>query len=884
MEWTPQAEETFEIHLSAHLLEIKDAGADPEEVRSDLRAHVEETIAECGRKVVTEDDVRRIFPATGRKSEKATSGSTDGCRNKETGRSEPAERKNSSGKILSDISNIFVVCCGIFLPVAALLLELSTGICGEMFFNPIPTFWHVIMVASVPILNSCILWRHFRGTTRSLLFDGIANGAVIGVSFFYSLIFIPLIPLGLIGLLIFGIGILPLCPLLSLLAAIKIRLMLRLKSVEKTLSLSGVLLPAVCAFLLFFIIDLPSSITYYSLGKMSSDDATARERERALRLLRNYGDDDIMLRLCYQRASSNLNIYSAIYNYSGKNLSSDQMRKVYYLVTGIPFNAVNPPRLKGLARRGDRDFDEWDPNVGGDSVEQRLSKLSLDSSRIDSSIDSDAGVSYTEWTMEFKNASKWQQHEARAQIVLPEGGIVSRLTLWIDGEEREAAFAGRNDVKAAYKKVVSRKRDPALITTSGKDKILFQCFPVPQNGMMKVRIGITSPVRISSGSRNKAIVQTPYFAERNFVVSKDFSSSLWAESKNPLEPPEGFEMKKEKMQDGTCALRGNVKIDMMENFTLAVSRNPEIAGGLVENSKAGTFVIQGIKDVEKVRRDKFVVVVDCSGVVAGKLPEIKAALEACPGLCSLVLAGDNVSVAENGKAVELANSLSKGDFNGGCDNVPALERAWEIAAEAGNCPIIWIHGPAPVEISSTAPLLQRWERRPNGPDLYDVQVQSGPNRIANQLGESVKYHHLRGQTDLKAVLENIIDGGHVLDWSWNEEASFPGSGKLKKSSDHILRLWAASRIDGLLKGNAAGAREKAIKIAGDYHIVTPVSGAVVLENAAQYRESNLEPASEDSIPTIPEPETWMLLAAAAIFLFIIYRMRKCGLVKKNIFG
>jgi len=45
-----------------------------------------------------------------------------------------------------------------------------------------------------------------------------------------------------------------------------------------------------------------------------------------------------------------------------------------------------------------------------------------------------------------------------------------RLTLWIDGEEREAAFGGRSQVREAYQKVVPAPRDPVLVTTSGRTK------------------------------------------------------------------------------------------------------------------------------------------------------------------------------------------------------------------------------------------------------------------------------------------------------------------------------------------------------------------------------------------------------------------------------
>jgi len=62
----------------------------------------------------------------------------------------------------------------------------------------------------------------------------------------------------------------------------------------------------------------------------------------------------------------------------------------------------------------------------------RIKGLFLESSRLDTTVHSDAAWSYTEWTMEFRNDSR-QQREARAQLLLPPGGAVPRPTLWVHG-------------------------------------------------------------------------------------------------------------------------------------------------------------------------------------------------------------------------------------------------------------------------------------------------------------------------------------------------------------------------------------------------------------------------------------------------------------------
>jgi hypothetical protein len=63
-------------------------------------------------------------------------------------------------------------------------------------------------------------------------------------------------------------------------------------------------------------------------------------------------------------------------------------------------------------------------------------------------------------------------------------------------------------------------------------------------------------------------------------------------------------------------------------------------------------------------------------------------------------------------------------------------------------------------------------------------------------------------------------------------------------------------------------------LAVHYQLVTPVSGAVVLETAEQYRAAGLQPVDAGTVPTIPEPEMVILVAIAGLFLaWLLYRKR-----------
>jgi len=85
-------------------------------------------------------------------------------------------------------------------------------------------------------------------------------------------------------------------------------------------------------------------------------------------------------------------------------------------------------------------------------------------------------------------------------------------------------------------------------------------------------------------------------------------------------------------------------------------------------------------------------------------------------------------------------------------------------------------------------------------------------------------------------------------------------------------LWALGEVSRLAASSHPGDRDRAVELAARYQIVTSVSGAVVLENAGQYRETGLtqvNPAS--SARGVPEPASWGLLIFALMVLWDLQR-------------
>src|SRR5215510_11834273 len=87
----------------------------------------------------------------------------------------------------------FIMPAGIVLPIIAIALESTTHLSAR-FFDPIPTYWHVLLVVFVPLAHLQV-WRAIgRQQLEQATFLAASNGIAIGISLFYTLIYLWMAP------------------------------------------------------------------------------------------------------------------------------------------------------------------------------------------------------------------------------------------------------------------------------------------------------------------------------------------------------------------------------------------------------------------------------------------------------------------------------------------------------------------------------------------------------------------------------------------------------------------------------------------------------------------------------------------------------------------
>jgi hypothetical protein len=741
---------------------------------------------------------------------------------------------------------------GVIMPIIALLSEVVVGLCAATFYDPIPTWAHFVLLACLPAWHLAV-YRLLKGQSTLppqwlwwgagfcqvvALFYMLATFSISGLSFVFVIAVVTL-PVCLLG-------VTPLFAWVAWFSAYS-----KMSSIHGRVPTS--VWPGVAvAALALVLCELPTQVAIWQIKPAVQGDVKALER------LRTFGSRSVLADICYRgvsgvgRQSPGTWLLSAgfsfplRFNRSSLVVTPDEAREVFFKVTGKSFSSVKPSARREFGAMGFADdFGgwTWDGDRGGDVVGATQAGLSLKSSSLEWQWESASSLAYGEWTMEFHNASNRQQ-EARCHIRLPDEAVVSRLTLWVNGEPQEAAFDTRAKVTAAYKQVVKvERRDPVLVNHIGPGRVMMQCFPVPPDGgVMKVRLGITAPV--SSGS-----LKLPQITERNYGLSSRLVHN--------------FEWKA-----GGTVRREALDVDELASFEIKTDASPSSGPVWTEDKFATSeqrYLLRTLSASSSTTPKSLSVVIDMSKALAESEAEILKAAEQLPAVlpCSFFLATDGGILKATRE--ELPSALRKVQFVGGRDTTAALLQALESAEQTGG-EVVWLTGVHPVRYgkltATQAPAF-------NG-TIWAIDLANGPNRLVEWAADhwKMKAVNLSDHPErLASVLAAIVTGSDGKTFDYTRTATPPTQGT--KVSDQLARYWAFQEA---LKTNDAA-------LAARYQLVTPVSGAVVLETQAQYDRAGLKQADPSMVPnaaSVPEPTSASMLALAWAWYVLQRRRRSCS--------
>ena len=181
--WTNQAEKRLADYLEERVRREGFDGEDADELKSDLRRHIhEEAEKESGEGIGS----MQLEGILGR----LDAGYRESPRSYEVFPPEPYR--------MSGIRPFWAWTWGVVMPAGVSIFEIISSFCGGVFFDPVATWWHAVLILSVPLVNAWILKGAPRGSERT---RGLAAGFALVIALFYALLFLPLLPASIIAVI-----------------------------------------------------------------------------------------------------------------------------------------------------------------------------------------------------------------------------------------------------------------------------------------------------------------------------------------------------------------------------------------------------------------------------------------------------------------------------------------------------------------------------------------------------------------------------------------------------------------------------------------------------------------------------------------------------------
>ena len=161
-----------------------------------------------------------------------------------------------------------------------------------------------------------------------------------------------------------------------------------------------------------------------------------------------------------------------------------------------PGSAPNQTRGRFFAR-----------GTAGDAHELKLHKLAVD-------VTTRPGTVRSHLTMEIATAAEGQS-EAVIRMPVPRGAAVTDAVLWMDDKPMRGAFVERQRAQNIYTSIVTRRRDPALVTWAGSGWIGVSIYPLEKNRSRRFELEWIEPAAEVEG---RVFYRAPIVSEGERVV------------------------------------------------------------------------------------------------------------------------------------------------------------------------------------------------------------------------------------------------------------------------------------------------------------------------------------------------------------------------------
>jgi XrtN system VIT domain protein len=479
-------------------------------------------------------------------------------------------------------------------------------------------------------------------------------------------------------------------------------------------------------------------------------------------------------------------------------------------------------------------------------------------------------LSYTEQVITVFNHARagWQgrQEEAIYTFHLPEGGVVTALSLWIEGEERKGILTTKGKADSAYKTIVGvESRDPSVVHWQEGNRVSVRVFPILSNSDRVFKIGVTAPLRKEGeqllydniwfeGPDASAAVETVQvkanagkFNEQNRQVSYSTDADIIYEHKGAYKNRWSYAIKDQPVVDGAFGYKGHM-------YRLQ-PHQPAYASATITD-----------------------LYLDINS--SWTKQEVKAILSAAGNRKVWVYHQELMQLTEENQN-SLFNILSQKRFTMFPVFLVQQPAQSLLISKTGNqTPVI-----ADLEGSDFHSNLKRFLAKKERMHLFHLGHDLSPYLAS--LKELRSFHYESG--DVAQLMANLSKNQYAFDAETANKVIVHNAGLAivkqpgtisTEAPDHIMRLfayhhllqqYALQGVDPLVENDAL------LSFATEANIVTPVSSLIVLETRQDYErfdidesKDGLKNASLKSKGAVPEPHEWIMIILFLMISFYLW--------------
>jgi len=472
-------------------------------------------------------------------------------------------------------------------------------------------------------------------------------------------------------------------------------------------------------------------------------------------------------------------------------------------------------------------------------------------------------LAYTEKFITVANNSSahhWPRtEEAIYTFHLPEGAVITALSLWIDGQEEKGILTSKGKAEKAYGTIVGyERRDPSVVHWQEGNTVTVRVFPVTYGGSRTFKIGITAPLRQAEG-------QLAY-------------DNSWFEGPDAADAEETVKVE---MVTAPRSFLHSTAYRTPDARTFTTTRRYQPVWSL-DFSDLGlqphSFFFDGarysIVPYQKQRVPVAITDVYLDINRAWKASDLEAVLDAVKGRRVWIFNGTELKRLTDDNRESLVAPLREQQFS---------IFPFQLITDRAHSLVISQSGaytPNIADLQGTH-FLKDLSSAAGSDRIRLFHIGSDPSPYLRSLNEFRLFDFEWGRPDL---LRNLLAKGEFVH---DEEAESlvivhtagvsivktPGTGE-STAPDHLMRLFAYNHIMKKLGSTAlTHDREDSTLVdeAQKAYVVSPVSSLIVLESQKDYDDygikdasNSLKNASQSSKGAVPEPGEWAIIILSVI--------------------